>query len=466
MKKDKVSLPVETFVSALLGQEDCKISSTKISTEPPGPNSIEFLRVDEEMNSGGSFSRLLPISLIDGYGEYVRDVDGNVYRDHFSGATAANLGYGLTAFTKEIIVELIKQALSIQHVPYMYLSNPPATMLAQKLLKIASGRFDKVAFATGGSSANDYAIKMARSFTKKKGLITFENAFHGNTFGAASVSGFNLLSEKTGDIGNIFRVPFPKDETTAIRSLKLTEKYLKHRQIGGMFIETIQADSGVLIPPLWYFKQLRALCDKHGVLIIDDEVQTGLGRTGAWFAFEHFNFVPDVITLGKGLSGGFIPMGAVITRKEIADAAKKPQLITTFLGHPIGSVVSLGVINAIEKLLPAIKSNGRYIEKLQNNLIKKYKMVKDARGLGYLRAIEVSPETGALSIFRALEKGEIFGLFGIKNEVIRDAPPLTMTRRSLSEGYKKLEECFIEIEKGKIPKSTIEKVNLYFKGML
>lgn len=372
----------------------------------------------------------------------------------------------MNEFTKSIIIQLIKQSITIQHTPYMYLSNPFATRLAEKLLEISPEGFDKVSFSVSGSVSNDYAIKMVRKYTKRKGLITFENAFHGNSFGAASVSGFNLLSKEMGNIGNIFRAPFPVDDETAKNSIEKIKKIISRKKIGGMFIEAIQADSGILIPPEWFFKELREICDKSNVLIIDDEVQTGLGRTGKWFAIEHFDIIPDIITIGKGLSGGFVPISAIITRQDIADSTQKPQLITTFLGHPIGSVVALEVIQVIEKLLPSIRKNGEFIDNLQKRFIKKFKMIRDVRGIGYLRRIEIQPQYGPLTIFRSLEKGELFGLFGIKNEVIRDAPPFIMSKESIIQGYKKLEEVFMEIENNLIPESTINKVKKYFKGML
>lgn len=465
MDRDEIYSLVDKFVDNFLNAKKIKIKKPKIIVSPPGPKSRRIIKTDEKINSKGSFSRLLPISVKDGYKEFVIDVDGNIYRDHFSGATAANLGYGLNEFTKPIISELIKQSISIQHIPYMYVSNPFATKLAEKLLEIAPKGFDKVSFSVSGSVSNDYAIKMVRRYTKRKGLLTFENAFHGNSFGAASVSGFNLLSKEIGNIGKIFTVPFPTNDETAKSSIKKIERIISHEKIGGIFIESIQADSGILIPPNWYFKELKEICNENNVLIIDDEVQTGLGRTGKWFGIEHFDIIPDIITIGKGLSGGFIPMAATITRREIADATEKPQLITTFLGHPIGSVVALEVIQIIEKLLPSIKVNGKFIDKLQKRLARKYNVIKDVRGIGYLRGIEMQPQYGPLTIFRSLEKGEIFGLFGIKNEVIRDAPPFIMSKKSLLQGYKKLEEVFTEIENNTIPKSTKNKVRRHFKGM-
>jgi 4-aminobutyrate aminotransferase len=456
---------ISSFVSHMLQQRAHIATATNIAIDPPGPKSRASVAEDMNISTNGSLSRLLPLALVQGYGEFVIDVDGNTYRDHFSGATAANMGYGLNPETEGLVRDVIEQLISMQHVPYMYMSSPPPAKLAKKLFSVCPRGFDKIAFTVSGSVANDYAIKMARNFTGKRGIVAFKGSFHGNTYGAASASGFGLLTEKTGNIGEVFSIPFPKDEAAAKESLKLLTNILERERVGAMIIETIQADTGILLPHPGYFAQARRACDKHGVLIIDDEVQTGMGRTGKWFGFEHFGFTPDIITMGKGLSGGFVPMGAAITSTKIAARTRKPQLITTFLGHPVGCAASLAVLENVEKLIPVIEERGRLIASIQENIAKRCAIVKSVRGLGYLRAIELSPEHAALCAFRAMEKGEIFGIFGARNEAIRDAPPLTISVHGLGEGYSKLEETFKEIEHGEIPESTRRKVREFFTGM-
>ncbi len=371
---------------------------------------------------------LYGVTLEEGNGNYVIDVDGNKYLDFLSGAASNSIGYG----RKDVVDTYAKTAMKLQHSCLEYNFNKDAIELAEKLIDITPGNFEKkVLFGTSGSSSIDGAIKAARKYTRKKGIISFNNSYHGSTGLAIQVT--HLINLTDGLFLNeldegFYHVPFPTKEEEISDVLIETETLLKKGIIGAFLIEPIQGDAGVLIPPKNFFKQLYNLLKEYDALFITDEIQAGAGRTGKWWGIDNFDVVPDILVCGKGISGGYAPISAVIGDGKIIDSLNWPQHLFTYSGHPPSCAVTNKVLDIIEK--EKLMENALRIEKLLRHELKKlkdYVTVKDFRGFGLMLGLEIAGESLAgLAAMRCVEYGLYPGYYGKYNEVLRLQPPLTL----------------------------------------
>ena len=322
-----------------------------------------------------------PLVILKGEGSNVWDIDGRKYLDFFSGWAVSGLGHSHPL----VCLALSKQAKKILHVPNNYFNE-----LQGKLAKkISQNSFDgKVFFCNSGAESVEAAIKLARMYGSTKGkfeIITMKNSFHGRTLATLAATG--QAKYKQGF------VPLPRGFVqVSFNDLSALKAKISKKTIAIM-LELIQGEGGINIADSEYIKKVRRLCNKEGLLLIFDEVQTGIGRTGKMFCYQHYNVEPDIMCMAKSLGGGF-PIGAIIAKDKIADTLKAGTHASTFGGSPLACACSLAVFQAIEKekLLSNAQKMGAYLYKKLAHLKEKYHIIKEIRGKGLMLGVELSKE--------------------------------------------------------------------------
>ena len=352
-----------------------------------------------------------------GKGCYVFDKKGKKYIDLVSGLATCPLGHG----NKELADTVKKQIEKLTNPSNLYYSEQQV-ILAEKLVKLS--KLDKCFFSNSGTESAEAAIKLVRKYTKKPGIISTKHGFHGRTFGGLSATWKEkikkpfkpLLSNfKHVDYGNAAAVEKAIDKNT-----------------GAVIVEPIQGEAGIILPPKGYLKNLREICDKHGILLIVDEVQTGCGRTGKFFAYEHEKIKPDIVMLAKGLANG-IPIGATIAKEEIASSFKSGDHGSTFGGNPVACAAANFTLGYIikNKLIENAKKQGDYfINKIKSLNLNN---VKEIRGKGLM--IGVGIKTSAKEVVKKCnEKGLLIN--SPEDNILRFLPPLTINKKIIDDAIK------------------------------
>ncbi|MDI6643086.1 MAG: aspartate aminotransferase family protein [Candidatus Hodarchaeaceae archaeon] len=376
-----------------------------------------------------------PLTLVKGRGMFVWDSRGKRYLDFVGGIAVCSLGHCHPALVKAISA----QAKKLMHVSNLYHIQPQAE-LAALLAQVTPRGIDKFFFCNSGAEAIEGAFKLAVKHTKRQRIVTMEESFHGRT--AATVGAtwkasyrepFEALIPKIFDF-----VPF-NDLTSAERVIG--------EQTAAVIVEPIQGEGGVNVPSENYLPGLRKLCDEHGALLICDEVQTGMGRTGKWFACEHWGVAPDEITMAKALGGGF-PIGCLGAKAEIMDSFSPGDHASTFGGNPLACAAAKAVIQTMKKLkLPQRATKiGGYFKKRLNELAGKHMCVREVRGRGLLLAAELSSKQIAdAAVVKARERGFLINCTADK--VLRFVPPLIVERRHIDSLVEALDKILGEVEK-------------------
>ncbi|MBI4065199.1 aminotransferase class III-fold pyridoxal phosphate-dependent enzyme [Candidatus Gottesmanbacteria bacterium] len=405
------------------------------------------------------YAGLYGIALESARGSTIKDVEGKEYLDLFSAASSVNVGYGRT----DVIDAYATVAKKITQSCFVYSPNIETIELAEKLIRITPGNFrKKVMFGMSASDSIDGAIKAARKFTQRRGTIAFHNAYHGSTGLSAQATGFPGIRNGILSSDEFFFLDFPITKKGADACLKAAEEYFQTGKIACFIIEPIQGDGGNLVPPKYFFAELKRLTQKYGVILIDDEAQSGVGRTGKWWGIEHFDVIPDIIVVGKGISGGYIALGACIGRSEVIDSLDKAQHVFTYSGHPPACAVGTKILSIIEKenILNSVNKNGIFFIHQLNNLIRRSgdSLRCEVRGIGFQIGLSIRSKDdkplAALFGVRCLEKGLYVGYFGKNNDVLRIHPPLTITHREILRAINIFTEVFKEWESNAFPKST------------
>jgi 4-aminobutyrate aminotransferase len=426
--------------------------------------------VDKDKKVIAPFSRVpyYPLAIKRAYGSTVEDMDGNQFVDFLSSAGALNTGHCHPKVVQAII-DQTKQF--ILYTPaYMY--HKPLVDLAQKLIEITPGKFyKKVAFGLSGSDANDGVIKLARAYTGRPKIISFIRSYHGSTYGAITLSGLSLnMARKIGPLlPEIYHMPFPDTYRNplggipenagkdCLNYLKYAfENYLPPDEVAAVIIEPIQGDAGLVVPPLEFMEGLYKLCKNNGILFIAEEVQQGMGRTGKWFAIEHFGIEPDLVVVAKALASG-LPLSALVGRKEIMESLDAPAHLFTTAGNPVCCAAALATIEVIEeeKLMENAKKLYNIAIERFNTMKKRFPLIGEVRGLGLSIGVDLvkdpitkerHKEAAAKICYRAWEKGLILSFFS--NSVLRIQPPLVITEKEFNRGIDIIEECMVDLEKG------------------
>jgi len=353
-----------------------------------------------------------PIVLKEGKGAVVKDINGKEYIDCVAGIAVNNVGH----CHPRVVSAIKEQAERLIHTSNLYYNEPQA-QLAEKISERT--RMDRVFFCNSGTEAVEAALKLARKASGKKGFIAAEGSFHGRTLGALSIT----YKEK-------YRKPFeplipgvkfvPYNDVDAIQGAITDET-------AAVILEPIQGESGVRMPSEDYLRAVRDVCDDRSTLLILDEVQTGFGRTGRWFAHEHYGVEPDIMTVAKALGGGF-PMGAMCARENIARHFQAGNHASTFGGGPLACAAALGAIAAMEeeKLVERAERLGTYFMQKLRNLRQEH--IKEIRGKGLMIGIELNID-GNVIVDKAREKGVLLNC--ISDKIIRIVPPLVITEQQI-----------------------------------
>lgn len=441
-----------------------------VKVSPPGPKSLELLENVRKYIGKTNYTGLYGVGLKNGNGIYIEDMDGNTYIDCLTCASSTLLGYS----RDEIAKAYYEQSLKIQQTAFIYSPNAEAVEFARKVSEITPGNFEKKVLL--GMSASDSicgSIEAARKYTGKQGIISFNFAYHGSTGLSQAASGFRSLNEGVYDLNDpdFVKVPFPVTPEESERVLKNIESILGFGKTAAVVVEIIQGDGGTLLTPEGFFPRLREMLNKYDVLLIDDEVQSGMGRTGNWWACDHEKIVPDITVIGKGLAAGYAPVSAISGRKEVLDALVPATHVFTFTGHGPSACAASKVIDIIkdENLIMNSRQIGSYLLKGLKEAEEKYPdVIVEARGRGFMIGIEINLSKDLLAskifAFRCLEKGIHFGYIGDKQRVIRVLPPLILTQPECDKIIQVVHETAEEMHSNRIPQETVEKVQKFALG--
>lgn len=398
--------------------------------ELPGPIARQWLERDARVLSP-SYTRAYPLVVKRGRGAMIEDVDGNRFLDFTAGIAVTNCGHN----HPRVVAAIRRQAGLLLHMSGTDFYYKPQIRLAETLARIAPGTEAKrVFFTNSGAEAVEAALKLVRHHTGRPRIIAFQGAFHGRTMGALSLSaskplhrrGFApLLSEvhhaRYGDLESVrslLRTICPPDELAAI------------------IVEPIQGEGGYIVPPADFLPGLRALCDQHGALLVLDEIQAGLGRTGRMFACEHWNVRPDILCLAKALANG-LPLGAIVARAEVMDWPPGSHA-STFGGNPVACVAALAAIELIEEKYAAnARRRGEELRAGLRSLMSRFSYLKEVRGLGLMVGLEVdTPDRRNAIIDAAFRRGLL--LLPCGASTVRFCPPLCLTSRQARMGVELL----------------------------
>ncbi len=370
-----------------------------------------------------------PIVLVKGQGQKVWDINGKEYLDFVAGIAVCNLGHSHPS----VIAALKMQLDQLTHVSNLYYTEPQAQLA--KLL-VANSFADKVFFCNSGAEANEAAIKLARKFAHenlggdKFELITMKDSFHGRTMATITATGQEKFQFGfTPLLEGFTYVPFS--------DLNALKKAINKKTCGVM-VEPIQGEGGVNIPDDKYLQGVRSICDQHNILLIIDEVQTGIGRTGKMFAYEHAGIEPDIMTLAKALGNGF-PVGAMLAKEKIAQSFTAGNHGSTFGGNPLAMSAALATLQIMleENILENTRKVGEYFLAQLKKLKDKHKVIKEVRGKGLMLAASLEVEAADI-VQKCMQKGMLINSAGGKT--LRFVPPLIINNKDVDQAISILDE--------------------------
>ena len=366
----------------------------------------------------------MPLSVVEGSGAWLKGTDGKKYLDFVQGLAVNALGHAPKNVARAISAESAK----LFHTSNLFYTIPQA-ILARELVKLSFE--SKALFVNSGAEAVESALKLARKYhhDKKTGrfeIIAMDGSFHGRTFGALSATGQKKYHKGFGPL-------LPGFKHVAFANFAKLKKAV-NKKTAAIIVEPVQGESGVRPAPFSYLQKIRKLCDQNNVLLIFDEVQCGMGRTGKWFGWQHSGVTPDIMTLAKGLGGGF-PIGAMLALPEVMDSFGPGTHASTFGGGPLACGAALEVIKTIKqkKLLKNTTSIGNKTIRALKKLQKDFKFIKEVRGLGLMIGIELD-RPGAKIVNECLNRGLIINC--VQNNILRFLPPLNVTDAQMNRALK------------------------------
>ena len=368
-----------------------------------------------------------PIEFVKAEGSYLIDSEEKTYLDFSSGIGVTNLG-----FHPQIQQALIQQAGRIWHSPNLYLSS-----LQEQVAQELAGSYDYLAFfCNSGAEANEAAIKLARKATGKQGIITFQQSFHGRTFGAMAATGQDKIKKGFGD-------GVPHFSYAVYNDLAGVED-LVNQDTAAVMLELVQGESGVRPAEVAFVKNLADFCQQEGILLIVDEVQTGMGRTGQLYSFEHYEIIPDIVTLAKGLANG-LPAGALLGKSSLAPAFGPGSHGSTFGGNKLAMAAALETLHIMKEtgFLEEVRSKSAILMEQLQLAFQDHPKISAVRGLGMMIGIETSASLSRI-VEAARQKGLIILTAG--ENVIRLLPPLTISREEIQQGIAILKEVFSQVD--------------------
>jgi 4-aminobutyrate aminotransferase/(S)-3-amino-2-methylpropionate transaminase len=426
----------------------------KVVTDIPGPRSIEWFDRRAAAVPHG-VANIHPIVTARASGAIIEDVDGNRLIDFSTGIAVLNVGH-----TAPEVVRAAQAQLELDtHTCFHVTANEPYIELAERLNALAPGEAPKkTMFANSGAEAVENAVKIARKFTGRDAIVTFDHAFHGRTLLAMSLTA-KVMPYKQG-MGpfapEIYRLPFAYPyrwpggpdraaEEALAYAVDEIHKHIGEQNVAAVIVEPIQGEGGFVVPAPGFLEGLARFCGEHGIVFIADEIQSGMGRAGRWFAIEDEGVVPDVVTSAKSLGGG-LPISAVTGRAEIMDAVHVGGLGGTYGGNPVAAAAALAVLDLIERdgLLERSRDLGERMRERLEGMRERHEVIGEVRGRGLMNAIELVADratkepldgaAGSSIVRRCLEQGVVILKAGTYDNVIRLLPPLTIDEALLDDG--------------------------------
>ncbi|MCF7810075.1 aspartate aminotransferase family protein [bacterium] len=370
------------------------------------------------------FYKRYPVTFVEGKGTRLKDTNGKEYIDALAGIAVNSIGH----CHPNVVKAIQNQAEKLIHITNLYY-NEPQSKLALLMTEISG--LDRIFFTNSGGEAVEGAIKLARRYAFKKGrkgnIVSMHGCFHGRTL-ATTAMGKKKYQEGFDPIpGGFLSIPFNDINTL---------ENVVHNDVIAVIIEPVQGEGGIRIANTGYIQKVSEICKENDILLIFDEIQCGMGRTGKMFAFQHFGVIPDILTLAKALGGGF-PIGAVIARQEIAEAFDYGIHGTTFGGNPLACAASLATVNTIisENLSDQAQQKGEYLIEKLKDAAKKVSGIKEVRGLGLMIGVELE-FNGAEVVNKMMEKGVLANC--TEETIIRLVPPLLITKEELNQVFNAL----------------------------
>ena len=437
----------------------------KIKTALPGPNAKRVLAGDEKYISP-SYTRSYPLVAKSGRGVVVTDVDGNEFFDFSAGIAVTSTGH----CHPEVVAAIQKQAGELIHMSGTDFYYENMVQLAERLSKIAPMPGPhKIYYGNSGAEAIEAALKLARYHTKRQNIIAFFGAFHGRTMGALSLTASKPQQKRRFAplVPGVTHIRYPdvyRDcsggpqdaEAFALGCARFIEEklfktILAPEEVAAIFVEPVQGEGGYVVAPTPFMQELRRICDKHGILLVVDEVQSGAGRTGKWWAMEHTGVQPDMVCMAKGIASG-MPLGITMTRAEIMDWVPGSHA-STFGGNPVCIAAALATLDVIEKegLLANSQRVGSHMMQRMADWPSKHRIVGDVRGRGLMIGVEIVKDQQTKEyaadlrdriVELAFERGILF--LGCGPSTVRISPPLIVNQEEADDAIDVLEEA-IEI---------------------
>ncbi len=432
-------------------------------TSLPGPRAKEIIARDQAVLSP-SYTRGYPLVMKRGEGAVVEDVDGNRFLDFAAGIAVVATGHA----HPQVVQAVQRQAAEFLHMSGTDFYYESMVRLAEKLAALTPGGVPRrVYFGNSGAEAVEAAIKMARYHSGRDKFIAFLGAFHGRTMGALSLTA-SKVTQRRGFHPSlpVHHIPYAycyrcaynqKPETCHVECVQVLEEQLfktilPAEEVAAIIVEPVQGEGGYLVPPKKFHEELRRVADKYGILLIHDEVQSGMGRTGRMFASEHFGVTPDIVTLAKGIASG-MPLSATVARAEVMNWPPGAHA-STFGGNPVSIAAALTTVELLEEsLIQNAAAMGRYLLSRMQSWPERFRFVGDVRGLGLMIGVEMvrdretkerAPELRDRMETLAFEHGLL--ILGAGSNTLRLCPPLVINRDQADFAIDTLEQCLQSLE--------------------
>ena len=427
-------------------------------TALPGPQAKKILQLDDQYISP-SYTRGYPLVAKSGQGATITDVDGNVFLDFAAGIAVCATGH----CHPDVVAAIQKQAAELIHISGTDFYVPNMVELAEKLAKIAPGKEPKkVFFGNSGAEAMEAAMKLARYHTHREKFIAFYGSFHGRTFGALSLTASKAVQRKGFGslLSGVFHAPYPiayrgvtTEDCIHFIERRLFRWVVDPADVAAIVVEPFQGEGGYLPGPPEFLQALQQICHRNGILLIADEVQSGMGRTGKWWGSDHSGIEPDIICVAKGIASG-MPLSAMIAKASVMDW-KPGAHASTFGGNPVCIAAALATLKLIEGgLMQNAARMGEFLLKRMADWPEKHKIVGDVRGRGLMIGVELvlnkktrerAHDLRERVVDLAFEKGVL--LLGAGENTIRIAPPLLIDQQQAEFAANVLDDCITQVEK-------------------
>jgi 4-aminobutyrate aminotransferase len=431
-------------------------------TPLPGPKALEIIERDHAVLSP-SYTRCYPFVMKRGEGAIAEDVDGNRFLDFAAGIAVVATGHS----HPRVVSAIQRQAAEFVHMSGTDFYYEGMVALAEKLARLAPGAFaHRVYFGNSGAEAIEAAMKLARLNTRRNKFVAFFGGFHGRTLGALSLTGSKVVQRRGfGPLLPVYHVPYPDcyrsphsdaaqcgGDSIEFLEERLFKTILPPEEVAAIVVEPIQGEGGYLVPHAHFHRELRRVADQHGILLIHDEVQSGMGRTGRMFASQHFGVVPDIVTLAKGIASG-MPLSAMIARADLMTWGPGAHA-STFGGNPVSIAAALATIELLEDgLMDNARAMGDYLMARLKTWPERFLHVGNVRGIGLMIGIEIvrnqatkerAPELRDRLEALAFERGLL--ILGCGPNSIRLCPPLVVTPKQCDCAIEILEDCLRSVE--------------------